>query len=67
VVNMQKTRTLPRLRLKLFGGPSAGEIFHYDAFDCNTRVVSLGRGKQCVVRIEDSLLSKLQAQIRFDE
>ena len=43
VVNMLKTRLLPRLRLKLFGGPSTGEIYNFDAYECTTRIVTLGR------------------------
>ena len=67
VVNMLKTRLLPRLRLKLFGGPCTGEVYNFDAYECTTRIVTIGRASDCDVRIEDTLLSKLQASIFFDE
>ena len=59
VVNMLKTRLLPRLRLKLFGGPCTGEVYNFDAYECTTRIVTIGRASDCDVRIEDTLLSKL--------
>jgi len=53
-----------RLKIKIFGGPSAGEVYFFLA---QTEVILVGRTPQCDVRINDKLLSKTQACIRYVE
>jgi len=56
-----------KLRLKLFGGPSTGEVFYFrPEFDPHapsdqqpTTIVKIGRSNSCDVVIEDAVLSKL--------
>jgi hypothetical protein len=52
-----------KLRLKLFGGPSTGEVFY---FKPDTDVIKIGRSNNCDVVIEDAVLSKFQAHIYFN-
>ena len=53
-----------KLKLKIFGGPSAGEIYYYkEDFDGQTIVI--GRTPECNIRINDKLLSKSQASVSF--
>ena len=52
-----------KLRLKLFGGPSTGEVFY---FKPDTENIKIGRSNSCEVVIEDAVLSKFQAHIYFD-
>ena len=44
-----------KLRLKLFGGPSTGEVFY---FKPDAEVLKIGRSTNCDVVIEDAVLSK---------
>lgn len=44
-----------KLRLKLFGGPSTGEVFY---FKPDNEVIKIGRSSNCEVVIEDAVLSK---------
>jgi len=44
-----------KLRLKLFGGPSTGEVFY---FKPDTDIIKMGRSNNCDVSIEDAVLSK---------
>lgn len=44
-----------KLRLKLFGGPSTGEVFY---FKPDSEVIKIGRSSNCDVVIEDAVLSK---------
>ena len=66
------TPPVTKLRLKLFGGPSTGEVFYFkpeypeEASDAPHSIVKIGRSNQCDVVIEDAVLSKLQAHIYFD-
>ena len=46
---------LPKLRLKLFGGPSTGEVYYFTGSESK---ITLGRMNDCSVQIEDGLLSK---------
>jgi hypothetical protein len=53
-----------KLRLKLFGGPSTGEVFYfrpddYDPSSPEPTTIRIGRSTQCDVVIEDAVLSKL--------
>lgn len=53
-----------KLRLKLFGGPSTGEVFYFRPevnphSDEPTTLVKIGRSNTCDVVIEDAVLSKL--------
>ena len=45
-----------KLRLKLFGGPSTGEVFY---FKPDSDMIKIGRSNNCDVVIEDAVLSKL--------
>jgi hypothetical protein len=44
-----------KLRLKLFGGPSTGEVFY---FKPDSDIIKMGRSNTCDVAIEDAVLSK---------
>ncbi len=44
-----------KLRLKLFGGPSTGEVFY---FKPDSDTIKIGRSNSCEVVIEDAVLSK---------
>lgn len=44
-----------RLKLKIFGGPTSGEIFY---FKNEGQEILVGRTPNCDVRIDDKLLSK---------
>ena len=44
-----------KLRLKLFGGPSTGEVFY---FKPDSEKIKIGRSNSCDVTIEDGVLSK---------
>jgi hypothetical protein len=44
-----------KLRLKLFGGPSTGEVFY---FKPDSEAIKIGRSTSCEVIIEDAVLSK---------
>lgn len=56
-----------KLRLKLFGGPSTGEVFYFrpDETESVTTTIRIGRSNHCDVVIEDPVLSKQQAHIYF--
>ena len=45
-----------KLRLKLFGGPSTGEVFY---FKPDSDIIKMGRSNTCDVSIEDAVLSKV--------
>lgn len=51
-----------KLKLKIFGGPSAGEIYYYKD---EGQTIIIGRTPECNIRISDRLLSKHQASIQF--
>lgn len=53
-----------KLKLKIFGGPSAGEIYYYKQ-DFTGKKIIIGRTPDCDIRINDKLLSKNQASIAF--
>lgn len=60
-----------KLRLKLFGGPSTGEVFYfrpddYDPENPEPTTIRIGRSNNCDVVIEDAVLSKMQAHIYFN-
>ena len=46
-----------KLKLKIFGGPSAGEIYYYKQDFSGNKIV-IGRTPDCDIRINDKLLSK---------
>ena len=69
VVNLNYTgppRSLPRLRLKLFGGPCTGEVFFFNANEFVSNQIRIGRMFNCEIQIEDSLISKYQCMIVYD-
>ena len=53
-----------KLRLKIFGGPSTGEVYY---FKSEQGIIRIGRATNCDITIEDAVLSKLQASIYYDE
>ena len=53
-----------RIKLKIFGGPSAGEVYYFQS--PSPKPVSIGRAEECEVRINDKLLSKFQATVSYD-
>lgn len=63
VTTTQATST--KLRLKLFGGPSTGEVFYFRPEqdhlngDGPSTLIKIGRSNACDVVIEDAVLSKL--------
>ena len=50
-----------KLKLKIFGGPTSGEIFY---FKNEGQEILIGRTPNCDVRIDDKLLSKTQCHIK---
>ena len=67
VVNLlqSKEEETPKLRLKLFGGPSTGEVFYFSSGEAENRV-RVGRHPMCEVPIEDGLISKVQLTVRYE-
>ena len=65
-MDLNATEENANLKLKIFGGPSAGEIYYYRSTGLNKEIV-IGRTPDCDIRINDKLLSKNQASIRFAE
>lgn len=59
----ESTECHMKLRLKLFGGPSTGEVFY---FKPDSDIIKIGRSNSCDVAIEDAVLSKFQAHIYFN-
>jgi hypothetical protein len=51
-----------RLKIKIFGGPSAGEVYY---FRPSTTQLVVGRTPECDIRISDKLLSKHQSNIKY--
>jgi pSer/pThr/pTyr-binding forkhead associated (FHA) protein len=51
-----------RLKIKIFGGPSAGEVFFFRA---STKPLIVGRTPECDIMINDKLLSKCQSHIKY--
>ena len=54
-----------KLKLKIFGGPSAGEIYYYKPVPL-PKTIQIGRTPDCDIRLNDKLLSKKQATINFN-
>mgnify|MGYP000929568544 CR=1 FL=1 len=54
----------PRLKLKIFGGPAAGEVYFYKN---EGQEIVIGRTPDCDIRINDKLLSKNQAMVSFQQ
>jgi predicted component of type VI protein secretion system len=55
---------IPKLRLKIFGGPRSGEVFYSNGMDCDE--IKIGRSPHCNVTIDDEVLSKYQCRIFYD-
>lgn len=55
-----------RLRLKVFGGKSTGEIFYFEAKDHVDHCIQIGRHKSCVIKLDDNLLSKVQCSVFYN-
>ena len=53
-----------KLKLKIFGGPSAGEVYYYKQ-DLTGKRIIIGRTPDCDIKINDKLLSKCQASVSF--
>ena len=54
-----------KLKLKIFGGPSAGEVYYYKQGQHVENSITIGRTPECNIRINDKLLSKCQSSIKF--
>lgn len=65
VVNL--TPGSSKLRLKLFGGPSTGEVFYFAPQNATDSRIRVGRHPVCEVPINDALISKVQFSIQFEE
>ena len=63
-LDVQSNDDSVKLKLKIFGGPSAGEIYYYKQDFTGKRII-IGRTPDCDIRINDKLLSKNQASIKF--
>jgi len=63
-LDIQEDDSTYKLKLKIFGGPSAGEIFYFREDHLRSPIV-IGRTPECNIRINDKLLSKSQATITF--
>lgn len=57
------------LQLKLFNGTNFGETYEFNVnkMEANKRDIFIGRGPNCDLRINDSLLSKIQCHIRLKQ
>lgn len=55
---------IPKLRLKIFGGPRSGEVFYSNGMDWDE--IKIGRSPHCNVTIDDEVLSKYQCRIYYD-
>jgi hypothetical protein len=55
-----------RLRLKVFGGISTGEVLYFDAIDYVDHCICIGRHKNCGIQLDDNLLSKVQCSVFFN-
>ena len=55
------------LKLKMFGGPSNGEIYEFSLSDMRNgeKDILIGRTPECDVKINDKLLSKIQSHIKL--
>lgn len=62
-VNEDVKSNRTRLKIKIFGGPSAGEVYFFTPTD---ETILCGRTQECHIRINDKLLSKHQCNIRYD-
>ena len=51
------------MKIKIFGGPSAGEVYFFRS-SC-PEILVIGRTQDCDIKINDKLLSKNQAHIRY--
>lgn len=56
-----------KLRIKLFGPPQNDKIYEYDSEEYTENCVKIGRGGFCDIIIEDSLASKVQCCINFNQ
>lgn len=62
VVNMEAAER-SKLKLKLFGGPCKGEVYHFSADDFADAFIRIGRAATSEIVIEDSLISKCHSSI----
>lgn len=62
VVNLESVER-SSLKVKLFGGPCKGEVFHFSAEDFADNFIHIGRTASCEIRIDDNLISKCHASI----
>jgi hypothetical protein len=63
VIPMKSVDSAPKLRIKVTGGLNTGQIFLFSTTDR----VRLGRHPQCEVALEDSLLSKVQCSLHWED
>jgi len=65
VVNLESAER-SKLKLKLFGGPCKGEVYHFSADDFVDTCIRIGRAATSEIVIEDSLISKCHSSIYHD-
>jgi len=68
IVNIDKPvlkQGYSRLRVKVYGGITAGEVLYFSAAEFFNNKITIGRDKTCDVFIDDKLLSKVQASIFY--
>ena len=58
-------RKFPRLRIMLYGGNCTGEVFYFNATEYYDKKIRIGRLPTCEIRVDDSLISKVQACVFF--
>ena len=54
-----------QLKVKVFGGANDGDIYDFDAeqMDEGQRMITVGRGNNCDIKLNDKLLSKNQSYL----
>lgn len=57
--------SLPSLCMKIYSGTRIGELMYFYAQECYVREVYIGRGKDCQVQIDDTMISNHQATVFF--
>lgn len=63
----EQGRPYDTLKLKMFGGPSNGEIYEFNMNEMRNgeKEILIGRTPDCDVKINDKLLSKVQSHIKI--
>ncbi|CAG9321255.1 unnamed protein product [Blepharisma stoltei] len=56
-----------RLRIKLFGARNTGDIFYFNEPDYRNSAIRIGRTPNCEIQIDDTLISKIQCTIYYED